>query len=71
MKFAASLNNKGSQSAQGDRNVAFFVVYQWVRVAASFYFFVFLKYNEILGQTKNAKTDMSYPFIQKIFKSAL
>ena len=34
--IVASFEEKGSQSAQGDRNVAFFVVYQWVRCAASF-----------------------------------
>jgi hypothetical protein len=30
-KIAASSVNKGSNSAQGDRNVAFFVVYQRVK----------------------------------------
>jgi len=34
----ATFESEGSKTAQGDRNVAFFVVYQWVRVVASFVF---------------------------------
>ena len=36
--IVASFVEKGSESAQGDRNVAFFVVLQLVRVLHLFYF---------------------------------